>query len=47
MNVFGSTSKNLSYTLDRSSFVQKPYFRNNYVESKVEGNIDMKIQIKN
>ena len=45
-NVFGSKSAKMEKKLDGSSFVQKPYFRTSFVESIIEGEIDMKSRHK-
>ena len=45
-DVFGSTSRNSSNTLDTSLFVQKPYFRIYYIQSKIEKDIELKNQYK-
>ena len=49
INVFGSTSGNTESKIVTSAFVQKPYLRTNYVESKNQEAIDMKhrFRIKN
>ena len=42
-NVFGnSKSNNSGNKIDTSLFVQKPYLRSNYIESKLEEDIDLK-----
>ena len=49
INVFGNSSNNSGSKIDTSLFVQKPYFRTNYIESNIEEDIDLKNQygIKN
>ena len=44
IKVFSSLSGNISNTLDKSSFVQKPYLRSNYIETNFEEDIDLKNQ---
>ena len=45
INVFGkSNSHNNGNKIDKSLFIQKPYQRNNYIESKIEGDNDLKNQ---
>ena len=44
ISVFDSTTDNVSATLDTSSFIQKSYLREKYVESSIEENIDRKNQ---
>ena len=48
INVFGnsSTSHDNGNKIDTSIFVQKPYWRTNYMESKFEDDFDMKNQFK-
>ena len=49
INVIGNSScyYEKSKKIDTSLFVQKPYLRTNYLESKFEEDIDMKIQFRN
>ena len=49
INVFGNSSSNSENRIDTSLFVQKPYLRSNYVDGKIEGDVNMKNQyiIKN
>ena len=44
MNVFGNSSNNSDNKIDTSLFVQKPYLRTNYIEAKIEEDIDLKNQ---
>ena len=47
INVFGnSNSNNSDNKIDTSLFVQKPYLRHNYIESNIEEDIDLKINIE-
>ena len=46
INVFGNSSKNSDNKIDTSLFVQKPYFRTNYIESNIEEDIDLKNQFR-
>ena len=46
INVFGYSSNNNDNKIDTSLFVQKPYLRTNYIESKIEEDIDLKNQYK-
>ena len=47
INVFGnSNSNNNDNKFDTSLFVQKPYLRTNYIESNIEEDIDLKINIE-
>ena len=48
-SVFGNSSNNSDNKIDTSSIVQKPYVRHNYIEAKIEEDIDLKdeIRIKN
>ena len=43
-NVFSSTTTITHDKIDTSSFAQKPYLRTDYIESSIEGDIDMKNQ---
>ena len=43
-NVLGISSNNSDYKIDTSLFVQKLYLTTNFIDSKIEDNIDMKIQ---
>ena len=44
INIFGNSSNNNDNKIDTSLFVQKPYLRIKYVESKIEEDIDLKNQ---
>ena len=44
--VFGNSSKNSDNKIHTSLFVQKPYLRNNYIESNIEEDIDLKNRIR-
>ena len=48
INVFGNSSSSYDngIEIDTSLFVRKPYFRSNYIESNIEGNIDLKSQFR-
>ena len=47
IDVFGnSDSKNSENKIDTSLFVQKHYLRNNFIESNIEEDIDLKINIE-
>ena len=47
IDVFGnSDSKNSENKIDTSLFVQKHYLRTNYIESNIEEDIDLKINIE-
>ena len=46
MIVFGNSNDNNSNKIDTSLFVQKPYFRSNYMESIIEEDIDLRNQYK-
>ena len=47
INVFGnSNSNNNGDKIDTSLFVQKPYLRTNYIEAKIEEDIDLKNQYR-
>ena len=46
VNVFGNSLNNSEQKIDTSLFVQKPFLRTNYVEAKIEENIDMKNQYR-
>ena len=43
-NVFGNSSNNSDNKIDTSLFIQKPYFRTNYIESNIEEDLDLKNQ---
>ena len=45
INVFGNSS-NDNNKIDTSLFVQKPYLRSNYIESNIEEDIDLKINLE-
>ena len=42
INVFGNYSHDNNKKNETSIFVQKPYLRNNYIEAKIEEDIDLK-----
>ena len=48
INVFGnsSSSHDSGNKIDTTLFVQKPYLRNNYIESNIEEDIDLKNQFR-
>ena len=46
INVFGNSSNNNGDKIDTSLIVQKPYSRTNYIESNIEEDIDLKINIE-
>ena len=46
INIFGISSNNSDNKIYTSLFVQKPYLRTNYIESKIEEDIDFKNQIR-
>ena len=46
INAFGNSSNNSEHKIETSFFVQKPYLRTNYLESKIEENIDLKNQYR-
>ena len=46
INVFGKSSNNSDKKDDTSLFVQKPYLRSKYIESKIKENIDLKNQLR-
>ena len=46
INVFGNSSNNSEQKIDTSLFVQKPYLRTNYIEAKIEEDIDLKNQYR-
>ena len=46
INVFGNSSKNSEQKIDTSLFVKKPYLRTNYIEAKIEEDIDLKNQYR-
>ena len=46
ISVFGNTSNNSDKKIDTSLFVQKPYLRSNYIEAKIEEDIDPKKQFR-
>ena len=41
-NVIGNSSNNSENKIDTNIFVQKPYLRTNYIEAKIEEDIDVK-----
>ena len=46
INVFGNSSNNSDNKIDTSLFVRKTYLRSNYIESKIEEDIDLKNQYR-
>ena len=46
INVFGNSSNSSDHKNDTSLFVQKPYLRTNYIESKIEEDNDLKNQYR-
>ena len=44
--VFGNSSNSSEHKIGTSLFVQKPYLRSNYIESNMEGDIDLKNQFR-
>ena len=46
INVFANYSHDNNTKIDTSSFVQKPYLRTNYIESKIEEDINTKCQYR-
>ena len=47
INVFGNSNLNDNGNkIDTSLIVQKPYLRTNYLESNIEGDIDLKSQYR-
>ena len=46
INVFGNSSNISGNKIDTSLFVQKPYLRTKYIESKIEEDIDLKNQYR-
>ena len=46
-NVFANSSNNSDNQIDTSLIVQKFYLRNNYIEAKIEEDIDLKNQFRN
>ena len=47
INVFGNSPKISEHKIDTSLFVQKPHLRTNYIEAKIEEDIDSKNQFRN
>ena len=49
LNAFGNSSDDSENRIDTSIFVQKPYLKTSYIESKIEEDIDSKnlYRIKN
>ena len=47
INVFGNSSNNSDKKIDTSLFVQKSYLRTNFIEAKIEEDIDLKVQKRN
>ena len=46
INVFGNSSNTSDNKIDTGMFVQKPYLRTCYIESKIEEDIDLKNQFR-
>ena len=46
INVFGSSQNNSDQKIDPSLFVKKTYLRTNYIESNIEEDIDLKINLE-
>ena len=46
INVFGKTSNSFDKKIDTSLFVQKPYLRTNYIEARIEKDINIKNQFR-
>ena len=46
INVFGNSSNNFEHKTDTSLFVQIPYLKTNHIDSKIEGDIDLKTQFR-
>ena len=48
INVFGNSSSSYDNgkKIDTSLFVHKPYLRTNYIESKIEEDINLKINLE-
>ena len=44
--VFGISSKNSGHKNDTNLFLQKPYLRTKYIESKIEEDFDLKNQFR-
>ena len=44
LNVVSNSSNNSEKKIDTSLFVEKHYLRNNYIESNIEEDLDMKNQ---
>ena len=44
INVFGTSSHGKNEKTDTSLIVRKPYLRTNYIEAKIEEDIDLKNQ---
>ena len=47
INVIGNSSNNSEQKTDTTLFVQKPYLITNYIEAKIDEDIDLKIQYRN
>ena len=47
INIFGNSSNNSDNKIDTSLFVQKHYLRSNYIEAKIEEDIELKNQFRN
>ena len=45
-NVFGNSSHDNNNKIDTSLFVQKPFLRSNYIEAKIEEDIDLRNQYR-
>ena len=46
INVFGNSSHDNNNKIDTSLFVQRPYLKANYIEAKIEEDIDLKNQYR-
>ena len=46
LNVFGNSSNISDNIIDTSLSAQKPYLRHNYIESNIEEDIDLKINVQ-
>ena len=46
INVFGNSSNSSDITKETSLIVQKSYLKHNYIEAKIEEDIDLKNQFR-
>ena len=46
INVFGNSSNNSDNKIDTSLFVRKPCLGHNYIEAKIEEDLDLKNQFR-